>query len=43
VLIFPGKLEATLFSDDHHSGEPWVMYAGTPYEHLMVPVEDETK
>jgi hypothetical protein len=40
MLIVPGKLDKTHFSTDHHSGEPWVMYAGTPYEHVMIPVEE---
>jgi hypothetical protein len=40
MIVVPGKLDTTRFSTDHHSGEPWVMWAGTPYEHLMVPVED---
>ncbi len=43
MLIVPGELDRTLFTTDHHSGEPWVMYAGTPYEHVMIPVEDEIK
>jgi len=43
MLIVPGKLDTTHLSTDHHSGEPWVMYAGTPYEHVMIPVEDEIK
>jgi hypothetical protein len=41
MLIVPGKLDSALLSTDHHSGEPWVMYAGTPYEHVMIPVEEE--
>jgi hypothetical protein len=41
MLIVPGKLDTTLLSTDHHSAEPWVMYAGTPYEHVMIPVEEE--
>jgi len=43
MLIVPGKLDTALLSTDHHSGEPWVMYAGTPYEHVMIPVEEEDK
>jgi hypothetical protein len=43
MLIVPDKLDKTFFSTDHHSGEPWVMYAGTPYEHVMIPVEEEIK
>jgi len=43
MLIVPGKLDRTLFSTDHHSGGPWVMYAGTPYEHVMIPVEEGSR
>jgi hypothetical protein len=43
MLIVPGKLDRSVFSTEPHSGEPWIMWAGTPYEHLMVPVEEETK
>jgi hypothetical protein len=39
MLIIPGELGGNHAATDHHSGGPWVMYAGTPYEHLMVPVE----
>lgn len=39
MIIVPGELEGGHAATDHHSGGPWVMYAGTPYEHLMVPVE----
>jgi hypothetical protein len=39
MLIVPGELGGGHAATDHHSGGPWVMYAGTPYEHLMVPVE----
>ncbi len=39
VMVFPtGKLDAQVYGTDHRSGRPWVMWAGTPYEHLMVPV-----
>jgi hypothetical protein len=41
MLIVPGELGGGHAATDHHSGRPWVMYAGTPYEHLMVPVEGE--
>jgi hypothetical protein len=39
-IILPGTLDQTAFSTDHHSGEPWIMWAGTPYEHLMMPVAE---
>jgi hypothetical protein len=40
MILLPGALDQTAFSTDHHSGQPWIMWAGTPYEHLMVPVAD---
>ena len=39
MVIAPGKLDPALFSSDPHSGEHWIMYGGTPYEHLMIPVK----
>jgi hypothetical protein len=39
MVVIPGKWDATRFTKDHHSGGPWVMFGGTPYEHLMVPVQ----
>jgi hypothetical protein len=40
MLLLPGKLDLTLFSTDHHYGGPYVMFAGTPYEHIMMPVAE---
>lgn len=39
MVLSPGKLDPALFSSDPHSGEHWIMYGGTPYEHLMIPVK----
>ena len=40
LMIFPtGKLDPTVFSSDPRSGGPWIMWGGTPYEHLMVPAK----
>src|SRR5262245_18555030 len=39
MVAAPGKLDRTAFPTDHHSGGPWIMWSGTPYEHLMVPVK----
>lgn len=39
-IILPGKLDQTVFSTDEHAGGPWIMWAGTPYEHLMMPVAE---
>lgn len=38
MLLMPGELDPTVFSTDHHSGHPYIMWAGTPYEHIMMPV-----
>jgi hypothetical protein len=38
MLLLPGDLDQTAFSTDHASGEPYIMWAGTSYEHIMVPV-----
>ena len=39
MLLVPGKLDPKLYSSNPHSGGPWIMWGGTPYEHLMVPVK----
>ena len=38
MITLPGKLDQSVFSTDPHNGGPWIMWARTPYEHLMVPV-----
>lgn len=40
MLLLPGELDPAVFSTDHHSGLPYIMWAGTPYEHIMMPVTD---
>ena len=40
MLLLPGDLDQSAFSTDHDSGEPYIMWAGTPYEHIMLPVAD---
>jgi hypothetical protein len=40
MLLLPGELDQSVFSTDHDSGEPFIMWAGTPYEHIMVPVAE---
>ncbi len=40
IMVFPaGKLDRNVYTTDPHTGGPWIMWAGTPYEHLMVPVQ----
>jgi hypothetical protein len=40
MINSPQPLDPALFSKDPHSGGPWLMYGGTPREHLMVPVQE---
>lgn len=40
TMVFPvGKLDSSVYSTDPKNGGPWIMWAGTPYEHLMIPVK----
>jgi hypothetical protein len=39
MVIMPGDIDQTVFTTDPLSGGPWIMWAGTPYEHIMVPVD----
>ena len=40
TMIFPvGKLDQDVYGVDPKNGGPWIMWAGSPYEHLMVPVK----
>lgn len=40
IMVFPtSKLDPNVYSSDPKSGKPWIMWGGTPYEHLMVPVK----
>jgi hypothetical protein len=40
MLLLPGDLDQSVFSTDHDSGGPYIMWAGTPYEHIMMPVAE---
>ena len=40
MLLLPGELDQTGLSTDHDPGAPYIMWAGTPYEHIMVPVAE---
>ena len=40
MLLLPGELDPSVFSTDHASGQPYIMWAGTPYEHIMLPVAE---
>ena len=40
MLLLPDGFDASQFTTDHMSGLPYIMWEGTPYEHLMIPVAD---
>ena len=40
LMVFPtGNLDQNVYGTDDKRGKPWIMWAGTPYEHLMIPVK----
>lgn len=38
MILMPGELDPKVFSTDHDSGQPYIMWAGTPYAHIMMPI-----
>lgn len=40
MVVSPDPLDPAVYSTDHTAPGPYIMWAGTPYEHLMVPVAD---
>ncbi len=40
MILLPGDLDPAVFSTDHDAGGAWIMWAGTPYEHIMMAMED---
>lgn len=40
MILLPGEIDLTVFSSDHDSVGPYVMWAGTPYEHIMMPLAE---
>jgi len=39
MIIVPDVTDLDGMSDDYESGGPWVMWKGTAYAHIMVPVQ----
>jgi hypothetical protein len=39
MIIMPGDIDQSIYTTDPLAGEPWIMWAGTPYEHVMMPVD----
>ena len=38
MILLPEGTDQSVFSTDPHSGGPYIMYPGTPYEHIMMMV-----
>jgi hypothetical protein len=43
MLLFPDAAMLDAYPSDPRNGGPWVMWKGTPYAHLMVPVSPSKK
>lgn len=39
MILNPGGFNENAWSHDHAHGGPYLMFGGTPYEHLMIPVD----
>ena len=39
IMMFGIKIDPSVHSSEPNTTRPWVMFKGTPYEHLMVPVK----
>lgn len=39
MMLIPGENGLAGYSADFKAGGPWIMWPGTPYQHLMVPLE----
>ena len=40
MVVVPWDLDSAFYSTDPKSGGPYIMFEGTPYEHLMVPATE---
>lgn len=40
MIVSPNPASLSGITTDPNSGGPWVMWAGTPYAHVMIPVEE---
>jgi hypothetical protein len=39
LMLFGMEIDPKVYSTDMKTGLPWIMFANTPVEHLMVPVK----
>ena len=38
MLLLPAELDQSVFSTNHNSGEPYIMWRAPPASHIMMPV-----
>jgi hypothetical protein len=43
MVLSPLGWDPEIFPTDIASGGPWIMFGGTPYEHLMFPVVNRSE
>lgn len=43
MVLVPGSDSLKGYSANPNNGGPWIMWPGTPYEHLMIPIEGPPK
>lgn len=43
VMVFGAKIDPEVHSSEPNTSRPWVMFKGSPYEHLMVPVKESPR
>lgn len=43
MILVPDKRAFEGIPTDHRNGGPWIMWPGTPYAHLMIPLEHGAK
>jgi hypothetical protein len=39
MLLYPESMDLSQYTTDPSSGEPYIMWAGTPYAHIMMPAD----
>ena len=40
MMLIPDRGMLQGISTDHLNGGPWIMWPGTPYAHIMIPLEN---
>ena len=43
MVLIPNVKSMSSYPKEWRKGGPWIMWGGTPYEHLMIPIESMSK